>query len=153
MSWNLATYVDCRRYSPRSATFVVAVAVLLACAATILSAEAATANSQTAAGSQPPEGAVLAVADVPKFLHSAKCVSCHLVDETRVGPDFRSIATMYRGADESTKAVLARKIMIGGGGKWGVVPMVANPQVSLAEANAIVDWLATLDDQPVATPK
>jgi cytochrome c len=40
--------------------------------------------------------------------------------------------------------VLARKIVHGGGGSWGVVPMVPNQWVSLEEARAMADWILGL---------
>jgi len=37
--------------------------------------------------------------------------------------------------------VLARKIILGGGGNWGVVPMVPNEHVSATDAHSIAGWI------------
>jgi cytochrome c len=42
--------------------------------------------------------------------------------------------------------VLAGKIILGGAGNWGIVPMVANDQVSMTEARQIAEWI--LDQAP-----
>ena len=39
---------------------------------------------------------------------------------------------------------LAEKIMKGGSGVWGQVPMPANPQVNAAEAKQLAQWVMTL---------
>jgi cytochrome c len=39
---------------------------------------------------------------------------------------------------------LAVKIMMGGSGVWGPVPMPANPQVSEAEAKKLATWVLSL---------
>ena len=44
--------------------------------------------------------------------------------------------------------VLAQKIIDGGAGNWGVVPMVPNEHVSLDEARQIVAWILGLKRTP-----
>ena len=41
------------------------------------------------------------------------------------------------------EAKLVQKVLKGGSGTWGAVPMPANPQVTEAEAKAIVQWVLT----------
>jgi cytochrome c len=38
-------------------------------------------------------------------------------------------------------ARLAEKIIKGGSGAWGAVPMPANPQVTQADAQKLVSWI------------
>lgn len=71
------------------------------------------------------------------------CLSCHAVDVKRVGPGYKDVAAKYADAKDAV-AVLSAKIIKGGSGVWGVVPMPANPQVSDAEAKALVQWILTL---------
>ncbi|MCU0775161.1 MAG: c-type cytochrome [Ideonella sp.] len=70
------------------------------------------------------------------------CMGCHRVDERRNGPSFRDIARRYAGQPDAV-ATLSRKVITGGHGAWGRVPMPANPQVSEAEARQIVQWILT----------
>jgi cytochrome c551/c552 len=37
--------------------------------------------------------------------------------------------------------VLAQKIISGGGGNWGLVPMVPAPHVTLEEARLMAGWI------------
>ena len=70
------------------------------------------------------------------------CVSCHAVDKKLVGPSYKDVAAKYAGkADVDDK--LVGKIMKGGAGAWGPVPMPANAQVSADEAKKLVAWIMT----------
>jgi len=72
-----------------------------------------------------------------KELAQAKnCLGCHAVDSKVVGPSFKEVAAKYAG-DNTATAALATKIIAGGGGVWGAIPMPANPQVKEAEAKKI----------------
>lgn len=71
---------------------------------------------------------------------SKNCMACHAVDKKLVGPAFKDIAAKYAG-DKSAADKLAAKVMKGGAGVWGPVPMPANPQVSDAEAKKLVAWV------------
>lgn len=68
------------------------------------------------------------------------CLGCHRVDERRNGPSFRDIARRYAGQPDAVDK-LARKVIAGGRGSWGMVPMPANPQVNEAEARQLVQWI------------
>lgn len=75
-----------------------------------------------------------------------RCNACHATDETLIGPPYRAIAARHAGDREIAIEVLARKIIHGGGGNWGLVPMVPNEHVSLDEAREIVAWILSLND-------
>lgn len=71
------------------------------------------------------------------------CMACHAVDKKLVGPAFKAVAVRY--ANQSSAAgMLAEKIIKGGGGVWGPVPMPANPQVSKSEAQKLSAWILNL---------
>ena len=79
-----------------------------------------------------------------KELAQAKnCLACHAVDNKVVGPAFKQVAAKYAG-DKAAPSKLAAKIMAGGSGVWGAIPMPANPQVKDAEAKQLVDWILGL---------
>ncbi len=71
---------------------------------------------------------------------SKNCMACHAVDKKLVGPAYKDIAKKYAG-DKSAADKLATKVIKGGSGTWGPVPMPANPQVSEAEAKKLVAWI------------
>jgi len=74
-------------------------------------------------------------------LASAKnCMACHAMDKKLVGPSYKEVAIKYSGQQSATEK-LAVKIIKGGSGVWGPVPMPANPQVSEAEAKKLAAWV------------
>jgi cytochrome c len=78
----------------------------------------------------------------PELAQKKNCLSCHAVDHKVVGPGYKDIAKQYAGKDVAVK--LATKIIKGGSGAWGVIPMPANPQVNEAEAKQLVTWILSL---------
>jgi cytochrome c len=80
-------------------------------------------------------GAAHADADLAK---SKNCLACHAVDKKLVGPAFKDVAARYTQKDVAQLAASIRK---GGAGKWGPIPMPANPQVSEAEATELAVWV------------
>jgi Cytochrome c551/c552 len=71
------------------------------------------------------------------------CLSCHAVEGKRIGPAYKDVAAKYAGNKDAATA-LVTKVLKGGGGVWGAIPMPANPQVSEAEAKTLVQWILTL---------
>lgn len=71
---------------------------------------------------------------------SKNCMACHAVDKKLVGPAFKDVAKKYAG-DKTAAEKLAAKVVKGGSGVWGPVPMPANPQVNEAEAKKLVTWI------------
>ena len=87
--------------------------------------------------------AVLAVAPAladQALATSKNCMACHAADKKLVGPAFKDIAAKYKN-DKTAVDKLAAKVIAGGGGVWGAVPMPANPQVNEVEAKKLVAWV------------
>ena len=68
------------------------------------------------------------------------CMACHAVDKKLVGPSFKDVAAKYAGQKDAADKLVA-KVIKGGSGVWGPVPMPANPQVSEADAKTLVQWI------------
>ena len=68
------------------------------------------------------------------------CMACHSVDKKLVGPSFKDVAAKYASQKDATEK-LAAKIIKGGGGIWGPVPMPANAAVSEADAKTLAAWV------------
>lgn len=67
------------------------------------------------------------------------CLACHDVAIKIVGPAYKDIAKKY-ATQKDAAAMLATKVIKGGTGVWGDVPMP--PQtVSAAEAQQLVAWV------------
>jgi cytochrome c len=67
------------------------------------------------------------------------CMACHAVDKKLVGPSFKDIAAKYAGQKDAV-AKLSEKVIKGGSGAWGQIPMPANA-VTPDEAKTLVTWV------------
>ena len=77
------------------------------------------------------------------FAQKKNCMACHAVDKKVLGPAFKDVAAKYAGQKDAAD-MLADKVVKGGAGVWGNIPMPANPQVTAAEAKQLVGWILTL---------
>lgn len=68
------------------------------------------------------------------------CVACHQASTKVVGPSWKDIAAKYADGG-ATAAQLAESIKRGGSGKWGSIPMPAQPAVPDADAQALAGWI------------
>jgi cytochrome c len=68
------------------------------------------------------------------------CMACHAVDKKVVGPSYQDVAAKYAGQKDAVDK-LSQKVIKGGAGVWGPVPMPANTAVSDAEAKQLVTWI------------
>lgn len=75
------------------------------------------------------------------LIESSDCMSCHTIDERLVGPSYKEMAEKY---SEKDIEMLSSKIIEGGSGNWGNVPMQAHPQISKEEAKKIVGYILTM---------
>ena len=71
------------------------------------------------------------------------CMACHSIQTKIVGPAFKDVAKKYAGQKDAEDK-LTQKVLKGGSGVWGAIPMPANAQVSEAEARTLVKWVLTL---------
>jgi len=77
------------------------------------------------------------------LISQSDCVGCHKEDSKLVGPAYKEIAAKYPSTDENVKH-LADKIISGGKGVWGEIPMTAHPAVSKADAEEMVKYILSL---------
>ena len=92
--------------------------------------------------------ALVAVASTSTFANEdlakkKNCMACHATDKKLVGPAYKEVAAKYAGQKDAVDK-LAQKVMKGGSGVWGPVPMPANAQVSEAEAKQLVQWVLSV---------
>jgi len=82
----------------------------------------------------------MASADLAK---AKNCMSCHAVASKVVGPAFKDIAAKYAGQKDAENKLVG-KVLKGGSGSWGAVPMPSNPQVTEAESRTLIKWVLAL---------
>jgi cytochrome c len=80
-----------------------------------------------------------AAADETALATAKGCMACHSIDKKVVGPAYKDVAKKYKG-DKGAEAKLVEKVMKGGSGVWGPVPMPAN-NVTKDEATKLVKWV------------
>lgn len=74
---------------------------------------------------------------------SKNCMACHAVDKKLVGPSYKEVATKYAGQKDAVDK-LAAKIIKGGAGVYGPVPMPANTQVNEADSKKLAAWVLSI---------
>jgi cytochrome c len=82
--------------------------------------------------------------DGAALAEAARCYICHHMTEASLGPPWHAIAVRHGPRKDQMVDVLARKIVNGGGGNWGVVPMVPNQWTSIDEARRMASWILEL---------
>ena len=88
-------------------------------------------------------GAHAADAEKAKAMAQSKnCLACHAIATKLVGPSFTEISKKYKG-NKDAEAMLAKKVIGGGGGVWGTIPMPPNP-VKEDEAKLLVSWILAM---------
>ncbi|MFZ5977860.1 MAG: c-type cytochrome [Hydrotalea flava] len=111
------------------------------------SAAASTSTPQTEAASPAPATASTDLSDNPDYkkglalIAKNDCLTCHKVDEKLIGPAYRDVANKYTDKDIP---MLAAKIIKGGSGVWGQVPMTPHPNLSVADAEQMVKYILLL---------
>jgi cytochrome c len=86
-----------------------------------------------AAGSKAGEG----------LLAASDCNTCHKVDTKLIGPAFQDVAAKYEATDANIET-LAKKVIAGGKGNWGDIPMTPHPALSLDDAKEMVKYVLSL---------
>src|SRR6188474_2036447 len=80
------------------------------------------------------------------IIENSDCRTCHLIDEKNIGPAWRDVANKYA---DSANAVeyLSHKIINGGSGVWGQVPMAAHPTMSQEDAETLAKFVILLKNK------
>lgn len=73
----------------------------------------------------------------------SNCLTCHKISEKLIGPAYTDVANKYAGNDTAVN-YLAHKVLAGGSGVWGTTPMTAHPDLSEADAEAMVKYILLL---------
>ncbi len=86
------------------------------------------------------------------LMRASTCFSCHMTDAASAGPAYKTVALKYKD-DPGASERLAQKILNGGTGVWGQLPMPPHPQHTLEQIRRMVGWVLALKDDPSAPPQ
>ena len=78
-----------------------------------------------------------------QLISSSDCLTCHKVDAKIVGPSYTDVANKYAATDENIE-MLASKIIAGGSGSWGEIPMAPHPAITKDDAKEMVKYILAL---------
>ena len=78
-----------------------------------------------------------------QLIAASDCAGCHREAEKLIGPSYKDIAAKYP-ATEANVATLAGKIINGGKGNWGEIPMTPHPALSKSDAKEMVRYVLSL---------
>src|SRR5512141_3216353 len=88
-------------------------------------------------------GSLARAEDQLKLATDKGCTACHAVDKKVIGPAYKDVAKKYKG-DAKALDVLAAKVLKGGQGVWGPIPMPPNDKVTANESKKLVAWVLSL---------
>lgn len=78
------------------------------------------------------------------LIGKSDCATCHKVEENVTGPSYQAIAQKYASATDAELSRVAQKIINGGSGHWGEIPMTPHPGLKADEASAMVQYIMLL---------
>ena len=109
----------------------------------------ATENKDTTAAAPAPAPATSANSDKAlELIAGSDCTTCHRVQKessgATIGPAYSDVAAKYAPAADTTIDRLVKKVISGGSGVWGTVPMTPHPAMKAEDVKTIVTYIMTL---------
>jgi cytochrome c len=83
------------------------------------------------------------ITDGEKLIAKSDCIGCHNKDKKVVGPSYVDIANKYAANDKNIN-YLSGKIIKGGSGVWGTLPMGAHASLTKDDAKSMVKYILSL---------
>lgn len=129
------------------------VLVLFSICASVIACNSSDNGAKPAEDKKPAESTASKTSDAAtdekalEMIGALDCTTCHKISEKSIGPAYTEVANKY---PEATKAViddLAGKIIKGGQGVYGQVPMTPHPTLSMDSARLMVKYILTLKDK------
>ncbi|WP_276499193.1 c-type cytochrome [Pontibacter litorisediminis] len=80
-----------------------------------------------------------------KLIAGSDCLACHQEKQKLVGPAYVEVAQKYEFNDKNVD-YLASKIIEGGAGVWGQVPMTPHPNIKKEDAQEMARYILSLNN-------
>lgn len=78
-----------------------------------------------------------------ELVAKSDCLTCHKISEKLTGPAYKDVAAKYENTDANV-TMLANKVIKGGSGVWGAIPMTPHPMVKEEDAKQMVKYILLL---------
>ena len=78
-----------------------------------------------------------------KLIQASDCRSCHADYKKSIGPSYFAVSTKYKDNKNAVES-LTKKVVSGGKGVWGDIPMAAHPQLSAEDASEMIKYIMSI---------
>lgn len=93
---------------------------------------------------EPPFATAEEIEDGRILIAKSDCLACHKIEEKLVGPAYTDIAGKYP-QNQNTVNILSQKVINGGTGVWGTIPMAPHPAITPTDANKMIKYILKLN--------
>jgi len=83
------------------------------------------------------------LAEGKELLKKSDCLTCHKEDIKVVGPAYKDVAKKYPST-EANYELLSKKVIAGGSGNWGAIPMAPHANLAEADVKKMVEYILSL---------
>jgi cytochrome c len=105
-------------------------------------------SSKTDSAATAPAAPAAADSKGLELIGASDCTTCHRLHKesagASIGPSYSEVATKYAPAADTTADRLVHKIITGGSGVWGTVPMTPHPALAPADVKEMVTYILSL---------
>jgi cytochrome c len=121
---------------------------LLICSGAILACNSGGSSSKTDSAAAAPAAPSAADSKGLEMIGASDCTTCHRLHKeaagASIGPSYSEVAAKYSPAADTTVDRLVHKIITGGSGVWGAVPMTPHPALAPADVKEMVTYILSL---------
>ena len=93
-----------------------------------------------------PVAAVDVIAQGESLMNASDCKACHHQTNKIIGPAHMDVAKKYEFT-QANVMLIASKIIAGGSGVWGEIPMSPHPDISQIDAEKMARYVLSLDGE------
>lgn len=129
---------------------VLSSAILMAACGNSGETKPADTKDTTASASAPATAAASTAASDKglELIGASDCTTCHRLNKegsgATIGPAYSEVAAKYAPAADTTIDRLVKKVISGGSGVWGAVPMTPHPALKAEDVKTMVTYIMTL---------
>ena len=107
------------------------------------------AKTEATEEAKPATSSIMDNPDYEKGLNlvaKSDCFTCHKLREAATGPAYGDVAKKYENTEANIE-MLADKVIKGGQGVWGQVPMAAHPQLPKEDVKQMIKYILLLKEE------
>jgi cytochrome c len=121
---------------------------LLICSGVILACNSSGGSAAKTDSAAAPAAPAVADSKGLELIGASDCTTCHRLHKeaagASIGPSYSEVAAKYSPAADTTVDRLVHKIIMGGNGVWGTVPMTPHPALTPADVKEMVTYILSL---------